>query len=98
MARSKAMKAAMSNFSRSHGARLTARRLLETLTAGSPSRLRPLLADGAKSVVDGLIGRGPEVAIDGRAARRIPEALRHQDRNHVLLGIRMGRGAIATVP
>src|SRR6266404_2316425 len=50
------------------------------------------------SVVDRLVDRGPEIGDDVRTARRIPQALRHEDRDHVLLRIHVGGGAVAAVP
>src|SRR2546422_1331025 len=49
------------------------------------------------SVVDRLIGRGPEVQVDGRQQRE-HGALGHQDRHHVLGGVGRPRGAIAAIP
>src|SRR5712691_5024898 len=54
------------------------------------------LADA--SVVDHLVGRGPEVEIDTRRNGGIPEALGHQDRDHLLRGVRIPRRAVAAVP
>src|SRR4051794_2443674 len=42
---------------------------------------------GEASVVDRLIGQRPEVAVDGGAARRVPQALGEQDARHSLGGV-----------
>ena len=52
--------------------------------------------DGGDSVVDGLVGQGPE--IDVRWAGGCPGALGHQDDNHVLPGVGIPGGAQAAVP
>src|SRR5438876_8249648 len=38
-------------------------------------------------IVDRLVGRGPEIAIDRRSDRRFPDALGHEDAGHVLPGV-----------
>src|SRR5579872_4354119 len=63
-------------------------------------------ADGLKicddfcliSVVDGLIGRSPEIEADVRWPGRIPGALSHEDGDHVLCGVRTPGGSHAAVP
>jgi hypothetical protein len=40
----------------------------------------------ARSIIDCLVSRGPEVSLDSRSAGRVPEALGHQDAYQVLLG------------
>ena len=50
------------------------------------------------SIVDRLIGRGPEVDEDARSLRRFHEALRHEDPDHVFPGIRIAGGAQAAIP
>src|SRR6516164_8051323 len=50
------------------------------------------------SVVDCLVGRGPEIAGDARWHRRSPGSLGQEDRGHVFAGIRAPRGAQAAVP
>src|SRR6266849_2699250 len=42
-------------------------------------------------VVDRLVGGGPEIAIDRRCDRRIPDALGHEDAGHVLPGVGVPR-------
>src|SRR5215813_10013392 len=50
------------------------------------------------SVVDGLIGQGQDVAVNGRQHRRGPRALGQENRHHLLGGIAAPRGAEASVP
>src|SRR5260370_39301251 len=50
------------------------------------------------SVIDRLIGRGPEVAADIRRTWGRPRALRHQDRDHLLPRVRVPRCTQAAVP
>src|SRR5712691_3002158 len=50
------------------------------------------------SVVDRLVGRGPEIAIDRGSDRRIPDALGHEDAGDVLPGIGVPGRAVAAVP
>src|SRR5712691_5346458 len=50
------------------------------------------------SVVDRLVGRGPEIAIDRGSDRRIPDALGHEDAGHVLPGVGVPGRAVAAVP
>ena len=51
------------------------------------------------SVVDRLVGRGPEIETDRRSdTGRSPGALGHQDSDHLLLGVRIPGGAQAAVP
>src|SRR5438445_7632643 len=38
-------------------------------------------------IVDRLVGRGPEIAIDRRSDRRFPDALGHEDTGHILPGV-----------
>src|SRR5437899_9769016 len=49
-------------------------------------------------IVDRLVGRGPEIAIDGGRHRRIPDALGHEDSGHVLPGVSVPGRAVAAVP
>src|ERR1700687_3844520 len=56
------------------------------------------LLRGRASIVDRLIGRGPEVAEYARSLRRFQEALRHEDPDHVFPGIRIAGGAQAAIP
>src|SRR5262249_36321466 len=58
-------------------------------------RVRPMRAD---SVVDGLIGRGPEVEADVRRAGGRPGRLGQEDGNQVLVRVRSSRRAQAAVP
>jgi hypothetical protein len=50
------------------------------------------------SVVDRLVGRGPEIEIDVRSPGGIPDALGHQDPDQVLLRVRIPGRTIAAVP
>src|SRR5262249_11590331 len=45
-----------------------------------------------------LVCRGPKIAIDGWTSRRIPQPLRHEDRDHLLVGIGGPRRTIAAFP
>src|SRR6266446_216889 len=49
-------------------------------------------------IVDRLVGRGPEIAIDRRSDRRFPDALGHEDAGHVLPGVGVPGRAVAAVP
>src|SRR2546426_265618 len=49
-------------------------------------------------IVDRLVGRGPEIAIDRRSDRRFPDALGHEDAGHVLPGVGVRGRAVAAVP
>src|SRR2546425_9531921 len=49
-------------------------------------------------IVDRLVGRGPEIAIDRRSDRRFPDALGHEDAGHVLPGVGIPGRAVAAVP
>src|SRR5712692_3124486 len=49
-------------------------------------------------VVDRLVGGGPEIAIDRRCDRRIPDALGHEDAGHVLPGVGVPRCPVTAVP
>ncbi len=53
---------------------------------------------GGASVVDRLVRRGPEIPMHARGNRGIPETVRHQDPDHLLLRVGIPRRAIATVP
>src|SRR5438270_8472006 len=50
------------------------------------------------SVVDRLIGRGPEIEKDARRTGGIPDALGHQNPDQLLLGVHVPRRAVAAVP
>src|SRR6185369_14170632 len=50
------------------------------------------------SVIEGLVGPGPEIAGYARRNWRLHQELGHQDADHVLARIEMGRRAVAAVP
>src|SRR6266704_1217820 len=56
------------------------------------------LLRGPRSIVDRLIGGGPEVDEYSRSLRRFHEPLRHEDPDQVFFGIRIAGGAQAAIP
>src|SRR2546425_511977 len=78
-----------SELSRTHG------RLLHSLRRSGEARID---SRTSRSVVDRLVGRGPEVETDIRRTGGRPGALGHQDPDHALLGVRTPRGAQAAIP
>src|SRR2546422_3256499 len=78
-----------SELSRTHG------RLLPSLRRSGEARID---SRTSRSVVDRLVGRGPEVETDIRRTGGRPGALGHQDPDHALLGVRTPRGAQAAIP
>jgi hypothetical protein len=57
-----------------------------------------LQSSNPASVVDRLIGRGPEIEKDTGRTGGVHEALGHQDPDHVFLGVRIPGRAYAAIP
>src|SRR5690242_7231792 len=64
----------------------------------SPDHRCRVAAPSVGSIVDRLVGGGPEVAAHIRRTGGPPGALGHQDRHHILVRVRIPGGAHPAVP